>query len=95
MYKNVLLASLCGLCLTCQTVSADDPDVQATLQEMRDLLEQQQKQLDEQSRELAAQRLLIKKLLTIHGVGGCILLRSLVNDILTRMLELYPFLHSA
>ena len=41
---------------------AEDPDLQATVQKMADLLEQQQKQLDEQRKELAAQRLLIKQL---------------------------------
>ena len=45
-----------------QPVVAQDPDLQATVQKMQDLLEQQQKQLDDQRQELAAQRLLIKQL---------------------------------
>jgi len=45
-----------------QPVFAQDPDIQATLQKMQDLLKQQQKQLDEQRKELAAQSLLIKQL---------------------------------
>lgn len=45
-----------------QPLVADDQDLQTTLQQMRDLMAQQQEQLDEQRQELAAQRLLIKQL---------------------------------
>jgi len=60
--RRTLAATFFCLLMMCQPVWADDPDLQTTLQKMQDLLEQQQKQLDEQARELAAQRLLIKQL---------------------------------
>lgn len=60
--RKVIASVLVGLLVFWRPVMADDADLQATLQKMQDLLKQQQEQLDEQSKELAAQRLLIKEL---------------------------------
>jgi len=60
--RKVTFALFCCLLMTWQPVFADDADLLATVQKMQELLEQQQKQMDEQREELAAQRLLIKQL---------------------------------
>jgi len=59
--KLLFVTFFCSL-LAVQPALADDPDMQATLQRLLDLTERQQKQLDEQSKELAAQRQLINQL---------------------------------
>jgi len=63
IFKKVSIGLVFCLLFAWQPVLAQDSDLQATVQKMQDLLEQQQKQLDEQNRELAAQRLLIKQLM--------------------------------
>ncbi len=62
--------ALCGLLLFCQPAVAERMDLQETLKQMADLLGHQQKQLDEQRRELAEQRELIRQLQGAQPTAG-------------------------
>jgi hypothetical protein len=57
-----ILALLTGLAVITLPLSADEKDLQKTLQRMEQLLQQQQQELEVQRRELAEQRALIQQL---------------------------------
>ncbi len=59
---KISFLALCGLLLISQPAVAERMDLQEALKQMADLLGQQQKQLDEQAKELAEQRELIRQL---------------------------------
>jgi hypothetical protein len=61
-YKKIISAIFLGLIIFWQPATAQEYGLQATLKRMTDLLAAQQKQLDEQAKELAEQRELIRQL---------------------------------
>jgi hypothetical protein len=67
--QRLAVLLLIGLVWPCSPVTAQEYGLQATLKKMTDLLAEQQKQLDEQAKELAEQRELIRQLQAGQGTA--------------------------
>ena len=66
IHKTLFLTVLAYPLVTIEPLSADDQELQETLQRMEQLLQQQQEELEAQRRELAEQRELIRQLQESH-----------------------------